>query len=57
MAIQYIYRARTADNQTVTGKVEAVNVDMAKKILLKKQLTPISIVVPKTFSGYFPFLN
>jgi type IV pilus assembly protein PilC len=57
MSQQYIYRARTVSNQSVTGKVEADNPDMAKKILLKNQLTPISISVPKSYKDYLPFFN
>lgn len=55
MALQYLYRARNKENQVITGKVQAATVEAARKILLKHQLTPISISQPKTWMDYVPF--
>jgi type IV pilus assembly protein PilC len=53
----YNYRARTAENQVVTGRVEAPSVEDAKKILMKNQLTPLAVAVPHGVMDYVPFLG
>ncbi|MBU6389519.1 type II secretion system F family protein [Patescibacteria group bacterium] len=57
MAQYYIYRARTANNQLVTGKVQAASLESAKKILVRNHLTPLSVSIPKTVSDYLPFID
>jgi type IV pilus assembly protein PilC len=57
MAQSYNYRARNAQNQIVTGVVQAAGLDSAKKILLQNQLTPLSITAPRMFLDYLPFFN
>ncbi|CAN5177707.1 type II secretion system F family protein [soil metagenome] len=57
MAQSYNYRARNAQNQIVTGIVQATGLDSAKKILLQNQLTPLSITAPRMFLDYLPFFN
>jgi type IV pilus assembly protein PilC len=57
MADYYIYRARTKDNQLITGKVQAASLEAARKILQENKLLPLSITAPKTFNDYIPFLN
>lgn len=41
----------------VTGVVQAVSVEAAKKILVKHELTPLAITLPHTFLDYLPFYN
>lgn len=53
----YTYRARTKNNQMVTGVVQAASIDAAKKILIANELTPLSVSVPRGFSDYVPFFN
>lgn len=57
MAQSYNYRARNAQNQIVTGIVQAAGLDSAKKILLQNQLTPLAITAPRMFLDYIPFFN
>ncbi len=57
MLQNYSYRARTATNQVVTGVVQAVSVEDARKILVKNQLTPLAIAIPKSLLEYIPFFG
>lgn len=57
MAEHYVYRARTPDNQIVTGRIQAVNIDAARKVLTEHRLVPISVTVPRGFADVIPFLN
>jgi len=57
MLQNYSYRARTATSQVVTGVVQAVSIEDARKILVKNQLTPLAIVVPKSLLEYLPFVG
>ena len=57
MLQNYNYRARSADNQVVTGVVQAASMEAANKLLVQNKLTPIAITVPKGISDYIPFLN
>ena len=57
MAQYYVYRARTPDNQIVTGRLEAVNLDAARKVLAEHKLVPISVTSPRGFADYLPFIN
>ena len=53
----YNYRARNAANQVVTGVVQAASIEAAKKILIKNDLTPLTVSVPKSLLDLIPFLN
>jgi len=53
----YTYRARNAQNQVVTGVVQASGMEAAKKILLANQLTPLAITLPLSFLSLLPFVN
>jgi type IV pilus assembly protein PilC len=57
MVQYYVYRARTLQNQLVTGRVQAVSLDAARKLLIQNQLTPVSITLPKNFTDYLPFIG
>lgn len=57
MMQNYNYRARTAQNQVVTGVVQATSMEAAKKVLVQNQLTPINLSIPKTFMDYLPFFG
>jgi type IV pilus assembly protein PilC len=57
MVQNYTYRARNKDNQVVSGIVQAVSIEAAKKILQKNELLPISITLPRGLADYLPFFN
>lgn len=53
----YTFRARNKQNTVVTGKIQAVSIEAAKKALTQNQLVPINVSVPKGISDYIPFFN
>lgn len=55
MVQNYHYRARTADSRVVVGVVQATSIEDAKRILVKNQLTPLTVNLPKTLLDYLPF--
>ena len=57
MLQNYTYRARNKQNQIVTGIVQATSVEVAKKALQKSELTPISVILPRTLTDFIPFLG
>jgi type IV pilus assembly protein PilC len=57
MATSFIYRARNAENHIVTGKVQAANMDAARKVLTEHKLIPISVQVPKSAKEIIPFFH
>jgi type IV pilus assembly protein PilC len=57
MVQNYTFRARNKNNAMVTGRVQAVSIEAAKKILTQNGLTPITVQTPKTISDFIPFVG
>lgn len=57
MLQNYNYRARTTTNQVVTGIVQAVGSEAAKKILLQNHLTPLALTLQQGLLEYLPFFG
>ncbi len=57
MLQNYNYRARNAQNQIVTGLVQATSVEVAKKALQKSGLTPVTVSLPRSLADFVPFVG
>lgn len=57
MVQYYVYKARNATNQVVTGRVQAASLEAAKKVLQQNNLVPISLALPRSWTEYIPFTN
>jgi type IV pilus assembly protein PilC len=57
MIQNFNFRARNQQNSVVTGRVQAVSMEAAKKILQQNGLTPLSISLPQNWTDFLPFLG